>query len=510
MDEKLVQLFYDLIKEDLDMNKYFTILFISFFTLSINAQSITEAVRYSTLIPGGTARVMGAGGSFGAMGGDFGVLSLNPAGLADYRSSELMFSFSMNSGETNSIFGNQALSSQHNYEVNLENLGIVFHAESNGSDLLTSNLSIGLQQYNNYSQDFGFSGYSQGTLIERFTELANGLDSDELDPFEAGLAFESGAIFDDEGDYNYESDIDSLQDVFKKQDVSRSGKINELVIAWGGKFDNNLSLGVGIGIPFISFEEDKTYQEIDEDGSIDIFNDLSYVERLTTSGTGINLKLGLNYTIENAIRLGLAYQSPSFFRMTDHYYASLNYDCDICNFSNETSDSPDGNFRYRLKTPMQLTGSIGALLRSGDIKGFINLDVQYINYTANSFNFSAYSNDPSEIDFEREINGDIDTQLQSTYNFNLGAELAFEKIRLRGGMSLIGSPYFIDGGGEYDKIYALGAGFRADRVFLDLAYQFRDYSEGYIPYRVLEADRTPLINNETSVSKIILTIGYKI
>jgi len=50
-------------------------------TVGVTAQSLTDAVRYSTLIPGGTARAMGVGGSFGAMGGDFGVLTINPAGI---------------------------------------------------------------------------------------------------------------------------------------------------------------------------------------------------------------------------------------------------------------------------------------------------------------------------------------------------------------------------------------------------------------------------------------------
>lgn len=492
------------------MRLYTSIIILLLAIGNISAQSLTEAVRYSTLLPGGTARVMGSGGSFGSMGGDFGSLSLNPAGIADYRSSEIMFSFSINSGETNSILGSQSLTTRHHNELNLENIGIVFNSKPTGSDLLTSNIAIGLYQTNNFASSFGFEGRTEGTIVERFVDLANGRDINELDPFEAGLAYESGAIFDLDEDFLYESDIDSLQEVYKMQDVTRSGKINELVIAWGGKFDNNLSLGVGVGIPFISFEENKVYQEIDDLGTIDIFNDLTYQERLSTSGTGINLKLGMNYTLQNLIRLGFAYQSPTFFRMDDRYFSSLNYDCEVCNFSDETSSSPDGFFSYRLKTPMRLTGSIGAILKTQDVKGFINFDVQYVDYTANSFNLTAFSNDPTELDYEREVNGDIDTQLQSSLSFNLGGELAFDKFRFRGGVSLVGSPYYVDRGGEYDKIYALGFGFRADKVFLDLAYQYRDYSEGYIPYRVLSEDRTPLITNNSNVDKLVITVGYKI
>ena len=492
------------------MRSLLTICIIILTFTDISAQSLTDAVRFSSLISGGTARVMGAGGSFGAMGGDFGALSINTAGLADYRSSELMFSFSMNSGETNSSFGQGSLSTEHRNILNFENLGIVFHSGHRGSDLVSSNFAIGLQQYNNFSQEFGFSGKTKGSIVERFLELANGVDANGLDPFEAGLAYETGAIFDNENDLLYESDIDSVDLVLKNQNVSRSGRINELVMAWGGKFSNGLSLGLGMGIPFISFEEDKIYKEIDDDGVLLLFNDLTYSERLTTSGTGFNFKLGMNYTIEKMLRFGLAYQSPTWFRMDDNYYSSMNYDCEVCNLNDETIGSPDGYFRYKLKTPERLTASLGTLIKTNDIKAFLNLDVQYVNYTSNAFNFTDFSGDLSEIDFEREVNGNIDDQLQSTYNFNIGGELALDNFRLRGGISFLGSPYYVDGGSEYDKIYALGFGFRADRAFIDLSYQYRDYTEGYIPYRILTADRQPLVKNSSNYSKFAVTVGFKI
>ena len=477
----------------------------------IQAQSLTDAVRYSQLFPGSTARAIGAGGSFGSMGGDYGVLSINPAGLADYKSSELVFSFSVNSGETNSLLRNAgSLTTQHDNELNFENIGLVFQSETRNTDLKSSTFSFGLHQFANYTENFGFAGATQGTIIERFIELADTRSPEDLDNFEAGLAYESGAIYDDLNDRLYESDIDSFRTVYKKQDVNRSGKMNELVFAWAGRFNNDLAIGLGIGVPFISFEEDKIYQEIDQDGSIPIFNDLTYIERLNTSGTGINFKLGLNYMIERSVRIGLSYQSPTFFRMTDNYVAGLNYDCEVCNRNDETVESPDGVFEYRLKTPMRLTGSIGTLIKGSKVKGFVNMDVHYINYTANAFNFTAFSNDPSELDYQREVNGDIDRQLQSAFNINLGGELAFDRFRVRSGIAFVGSPYYVDGSAEYDKIYSLGAGIRGDRVFLDIAYQYRDTSEGYIPYRLLVTDRQPLVANESNLSRFIVTLGYKI
>ena len=52
------------------------------------AQSAIDAYRFSQPDLRGTARFMGMGGAFGALGGDLSTLSQNPAGIGVYRSNE--------------------------------------------------------------------------------------------------------------------------------------------------------------------------------------------------------------------------------------------------------------------------------------------------------------------------------------------------------------------------------------------------------------------------------------
>lgn len=477
-----------------------------------STQSLTDALRYSSFVPGGTARVIGAGSSFGAMGGDFGVIGINPAGIADFRTSEMMFNLSFNGGDTKSSLGTNAFQkTTHQHEPRIENIGIVFSVGNPSGKLVTNNLAIGLTQYNNFNQDFGYEGYSNGSITERFAQLANGRQPEFFDPFEAQLAWEAGAIFDFNDDLTYETDLDTIQDVFKSQSVSRSGRINELSIAWAGKFDNNLNVGIGIGIPFVSFEEDKIYREEDLDNRFQYFEELRFSERLATSGTGINFKLGLTYIHENALRFGLSYQSPTYYSLDDNYYNELYYVFSDSNGSNPNeSGSPDGRFDYRLTTPSKVTASIGTLIKTDQIKGFVNFDAQYINYTNNKFDFTVGNNDPSEAEFEREVNTEIENQLSSSWNFNFGGEFAFENFRLRGGLGLLGSPYEIDDFSDFSKIYSIGAGYRADRIYFDLAFQFRKYEEGYIPYQVIETNRLQLVTNEVNLNKLSITVGFKI
>ncbi len=54
------------------------------------SQTSADALRYSRIDIGGTARYMGLSGAFGALGADFTTASTNPAGLGLYKSSEFI------------------------------------------------------------------------------------------------------------------------------------------------------------------------------------------------------------------------------------------------------------------------------------------------------------------------------------------------------------------------------------------------------------------------------------
>ncbi|MDX9909041.1 MAG: hydrocarbon degradation protein, partial [Mariniphaga sp.] len=85
------------------MKRVITILTL-FFAVSISsqAQDLADVLRFSNFKVQGTARAGGMGNAFGALGGDFTSVSINPAGMGLYRSSELVFtpSFGHNSIES--------------------------------------------------------------------------------------------------------------------------------------------------------------------------------------------------------------------------------------------------------------------------------------------------------------------------------------------------------------------------------------------------------------------------
>ena len=78
------------------------IAFLFSFHLLLPAQNANDALRFSTFDVMGTGRFVGVGGALGALGTEFSVLSTNPAGLALYRSSEVVVTPSVVLSNTNS------------------------------------------------------------------------------------------------------------------------------------------------------------------------------------------------------------------------------------------------------------------------------------------------------------------------------------------------------------------------------------------------------------------------
>ena len=103
------------------MKKVFSLLITGLTAFSIQSQNINDALRYAQDNLTGTARFRSMGGAFGALGGDFSSLNVNPAGsvifannqiglsLSNYNTNNKSNYFGKNTSENNSAFdANQA------------------------------------------------------------------------------------------------------------------------------------------------------------------------------------------------------------------------------------------------------------------------------------------------------------------------------------------------------------------------------------------------------------------
>ncbi len=477
------------------------------FSIQIHAQTTADALRYSFIEVGGTARTVGVGGAIGALGADYSVLSTNPAGLAAFRTNEFVFTPSVFNAKTSSLLENDANNSANvetSTKFNMNNIGMILNNRPRGRKWTTFNFGIGFNRLATFDQEFQFEGNSSGSIVDRFTELANdGL----FDEFEVEPAEVAGAIIYNETNENYENDFSFLPNYQgqKEQLVKTSGSYSELVFSFGGNFDEKLMFGATIGVPFLTYEEEKIYEESDAPDEVPLFNSLEFREELTTSGAGINLKLGVIYRISQMFRLGAAFHTPTRMSLTDNFSTQLIYDYTFNGTrNNDPVNSPDGAFEYKLRTPWRAIGSAAILINR---KGFISADVEYVDYSKSSFNLTSDSDNIEDLNYETDLNNSVSSDFQSAINIRLGGEYALEMYRFRAGYTISGTPYADSN--ITNNAYSLGVGYRKRTFYVDFAYKKSQIEEGYVPYLLADQSQEQVIRNDVNNSQFLLTLGFK-
>jgi len=493
------------------------------------SQTITEAVRYSSFDYASTARSIGVGGAFSSLGADLSAVAQNPAGLGEYRFGEFVFSFG-------AVIDNQeaVLSGESTTSTNVSpSLGLIGYVSTNrhrsNSPISYSSFGISLNRFLTFDNSFEYRATTPGSITERFVERANSLGLNDLDDFEAGPAFDAGAIFDFDGDAFYETDFgDFTSPVSRSQTVSRLGNGQELSLGYGANFNNKLSIGLNVGIPFFTFEETKTYREFDPNNAIDFFEDLEYVETLETSGFGINAKIGAIYKINKRLRVSVAGHSPSVMILNDQFFTDFTYTFIDNDIETITANSPNGEFEYRLTTPWRaIAGAAYMFTLGGDLiqrrneedaefaarrkrqtRGFISGEVEYVAYTNAAFNLTANSSNPLDAQLENALNNEISTQLKSIPIVKVGAEIAKGKFRYRAGVRY--EPSIFVGSGTANIGFSGGLGIRINRVFIDLSGNYNSGDSSYSPYFLTNSESNQNVTLDQRIVNIDLTFGLKL
>ncbi|GJM31710.1 MAG: hemin receptor [Saprospiraceae bacterium] len=469
--------------------------------LQLNAQNETDALRYSLFEYGGTARSIGAGSALGALGADFSVMNTNPAGLGWYRKSIFSLTPAIAGASISSTLANDSngpISDESNSKFHMASVGIVVASKPPGSQWRAFNFGMGFNRIADFNQEFYYEGASKGSIVDRFQELAN--SEFGFDEFESGLAFDAEALYDFNNDGFYDSDLELAPDalISRNQTVRSSGSINELVLAFAGNYKEKLLLGMSVGVPFVNFNEEKTYQESDPDDMVPAFDDLEYIEDLTTTGVGINLKLGLLVRVNQMIRLGAAVHTPTAYNLNDNYTSEMTYNYTDNNVAYQGSaTSPDGSFEYKLRTPWRVFGNAGVIFGKS---GFLSGEIEYVNYQNAELRFTDFR------DSEREANQLIAKNLKSAINVKVGGELVYDIFRFRAGLGMQQSA--LTGDDTFNPNFSLGLGIREQSLFVDFAYRFSSVKETYVPYRTSEAPMQ-FVDNDINKSYIAVTLGFK-
>jgi len=461
----------------------------------VTAQNEVDALRYSLTDFNGTARYTGMAGSMGALGGDLSALYNNPGAIAIYRSSELSISpgFAINTNESTHL-GTRTSDSRFNF--NLGNLGLVVSFPGReGSKIKFGHFGINFNRVQEFHNNYTIRGInSSSSLSDVFANQAFGLTPQQFEnelPFTSALAWETFLINPAGGANEYVSEFPGgrLEQV---KFIESRGRLTQTDLSFGMNYDDKLFAGASIGLTGILYAEEGTYREfIEEDYANDQLENWTYLEDLETSGSGVNFNIGLIYKITNALRIGGAWHSPTYFyQMEDIWSTSLS-----TNFTlgeSFSQNSPGGFNVYNLTTPSRYQASLAYIFGK---KGMINIDFERVDYGRSELD---PAND-SPADFTL-VNEQIRNQFAQSNNIRVGTEYRLLPLSLRAGFALYQSPFSNSTFAENTERMFFTAGFRiklSSYAYFDMAIKHSRFENELFLYdpNLIESSNLAHANN---------------
>ena len=482
-----------------------------------SAQNINDVLLYSQQNLQGTARFQGMGGAFGALGGDMSAISINPAGAAVFNNHTFSATLSNYHKKNTSRYASRTREADQNFfEIN--QVGGVMVFKSNSSDWSKIALSANYDMAQNFDDQLLISGNTTEGIDNYFLNFAQGvpfgplliqdgeyieeayLDIGENLGFidqQAFLGYYGGIIDpvdpnnDDNIDYLSTADYTNVDQEFYQNTLGYNSKFN---LNFASQYKDNLYIGGGINVHTINYDKTTEFTETGYDNASQI-QSVEFDNFLHTEGSGFSFTLGAIAKLNDVVRIGGSYQSPTWYKLTDDTSQRISSDLadddiDFINF-----DIVNLFEEYTIKTPAELTGSIAFIFGK---QGLISFDYNYKDMSqaelrpANDNSFSV-------------VNNDIKNTLGDVSTFRLGGEYRIEEVSLRAGYRYQQSPYATENAiGDINGI-SLGFGYNFGPSRLDLAYNRteQDYNKQLFDTGVV----TPATISNITTN---ITIGYTV
>ena len=462
----------------------------------VNAQYADDALRFSQVYYQGTARSMALAGSMGAIGADFLSASTNPAGMGLYRSGVYSISPEVSTTMASSVY-NGDLSNDSRTIFDLSNLGYVIVKPLSANGWKFFQFGFGMNRLNNFNSSVNMQGKNTlDSKLDVYRELANGVYYDEIegyDPYELYPAWYLYLIDTISGTVDQYTSPVNFGGVLQQQYIKSKGSTNEWIFSFSGNYNDKLYIGATIGLPYTRYFRESSYSEFDIADTIPYFKNWSVTENLTTTGWGINLKLGMIFKPTEWLRLGGAFHPPTYYwSMSDKWYT--NTTADLVGF--DSYESILGTFDYDMTTPLRAIGSLGFIFGQN---AFVTLDYEYTDYSKSKFSSKGYC--------YNEVNADISSVFQQTHNFRGGIEYRYSNLSFRGGYALYGSPYANNLNDGKRQLFSAGIGYRNNDLALDFAYVYSTKNENYYLYTSDNYQTNPA-SNEFKSQQFMVSLRY--
>lgn len=468
-------------------------LFITGLTFSVShSQEVSDAVRYAQDNLTGTARFRAMGGAFGAVGGDLSALTVNPAGSAIFTNNQVGITFSNQIIKNNSnYFGTQTSDKENSFILNQAGGVFVFNDRNPNNNWKKIAIGATYENTNNFNNEVFSAGTNPTNSIDQyFVTYANGIPLNVIAdiPYKDLFYDEQQAYFGYKGyvinpvsntsdNTQYTSNVPAGGNYYHENEVYTSGYNSKLSFNIATSYKDKIYFGANLNVHVTDYRRSSSFYE-DNNNPLEpteTISNLRFNNNLYTYGNGFSFQLGAIGKVTEAFRLGIAYESNTWYELYDEVAQSLSTtrqaDGGESIYESINPNVVNVYERYTLQTPAKWTFS-GAYVFGKS--GLISVDYAIKDYSNTKYK-------PTSDPGFNGLNNDINNQLTSNGELRIGAEYKINRLSLRGGYRFEGSPY--KNGSTIGDLnsYSGGLGYSFGATKLDLAYSYleRKSNQGF-------------------------------
>lgn len=497
------------------MKRYLLLFFAGISFSAINAQETTneDALRLAVNRLTGTARFVSMSGAFGAVGGDLSAINVNPAGSIFFNNNYGTITASNNNIKNNSsYFGTNTTASENTLDINQLGAVFVFKNNSTNSDWKKFSIAINYENTNN----FGNSVYSAGTnpynsIGNYFLNFAQGIPLNVLtDNNFDQLNFNEQQAFLGYNTYIFESQTANSNETQYYTNVASGGNyVQENLVntsGYNGKLSGNfstsykdiISFGVNLNAHFVDISKSFTVFEQNTNAPYQTGSTISEIlfeNQLYTTGNGFSFNLGTIFKPVESVRIGLAYESPTWFNLTDQ----LTQGVATTSLNNPDNNSFPDSYQfpvvflpYTIQTPSKWTGSFAYIFGK---KGLLSTDISTKDYSNTQFR-------PTNDILYNNLNNSMSNELKNAIECRIGGEYKIKQFSLRAGYRFEESPFKVDQtfGDLQGYSGGLGYNFGESRIDLGYSYDYRKMNQAFLSSGMADAARISRFNNNVTLS----------
>jgi long-subunit fatty acid transport protein len=275
-----------------------------------------------------------------------------------------------------------------------------------------------------------------------------------------------------------------------------------LSTGYDGKFTANFAtaykdkLFLGINLNYHFTDILKTTSVFESYDTVDTTTGLQSVQFDTethTFGNGFSFNLGAIAKATESLRVGLAYQSPTWYRLVDEQRQAIFVNCPDCSTNNPINFNPGVTMiyqQYTIQTPGKWTGSVVYLFGK---RALLSADVSTKDYSNTKFR--------PQNDYTG-LNSFMSNALHDAIEVRLGGEYKYKEFSFRAGYRFDESPYKVDQAFGDLTGYSGGLGYTFGDSRIDLAYSYehRNFNYTFLSSGLTDPARVSRYNNNVTVS----------